>query len=261
VRFRLALVLALFFLAACSGAGPEAPPALPPPLPALEEDAGALARREALAREAAELRRVAAEHRRLIASIPPSPVPAPSPGPSTAERQEEALARVLAHPEGEPVRPGPGESWFDPRRGLTFYRDSGGDWTPRKVREGHTHRGLFYYGAYPEGVLNFADESIHPALARELAFEAARVLPLLGDPTPAMVRSFAASLGWELRDSAGPVVNLWTRFTVAGDGQRHAFAVGGVMRLGVAELGAGEARLEYLTVGEWVGPVVVERLR
>ncbi len=56
-------------------------------------------------------------------------------------------------------------------------------------------------------------------------------------------------------------MNLWTRFTVLEDGESHVFVVGGVMRMGVASLGEGEERLEYVTAGSWIGPVVVERLR
>ena len=225
--------------------------------PAVEEDEDRM-RPVALTRDASELRRLRDEHGGLIASIPATEEPAT---PTAVERQEAALARVMEYPDGEPVGRGPDEDWFDLEEGLVFYRDNGGDWTARRVRESHSHRDLFYYKLYPDTVPNFRDKTIYGALARELAFEAHEVMPVLGDPTPAVVRSFARNLGWELRDTVGPVVNLWTTFTLVRDGEDHRFAVGGVMRLGVAEVGKGEDRLEYLTVGEWIGPVVVERLR
>ena len=119
---------------------------------------------------------------------------------------------------------------------LTFYRSSGGDWTARRVRETHTHRNLFFYGDYPDTVLNFADMSIYPELAREMVFEATRVLPVLGDPTPAMVGIFTRQLGWELRDSSRPVVNVWSTFIVSEKGEQHVYAIGGVMLMGVGSV-------------------------
>ena len=98
------------------------------------------------------------------------------------------------------------------------------------MRNSHTHRNLFYHEDYPDSIPNFADRSIHPALARELAFEASRVLPILGDPTPGLVRSFSENLVWELRESPRPVVNLWTRMTVSEDRELHSYVVGGAGR-------------------------------
>ena len=124
------------------------------------------------------------------------------------------------------------------------------------MRNSHTHRNLFYHEDYPDSIPNFADRSIHPALARELAFEASRVLPILGDPTPGLVRSFSENLGWELRESPRPVVNLWTRMTVSEGQELHSYVVGGVMLMGVSSQGEGDAWVEYLTPGQWIGPVV-----
>ena len=106
-----------------------------------------------------------------------------------------------------------------------------------------------------------ADKSIYRYLSRELVFESVRLLPLLGEPTPAMVNSFSRNLGWELRDSPEPVINLWTSFTVRREGGFHTYAVGGVMLMGVSSSGDGETLMEYVTLGTWRGPVVVERLR
>ena len=211
-----------------------------------------------MTKEAIELRRVRDEHRRLIASRPTEAPPTPT---LTAEERETvAVARVMAHPDGIPVRPGPDATWFRPDRGLTFYRSTGGDWTPRRVRQGHTHRSLFYFENYPEGVVNFHDGSMQSELARELAFEAAGVMPVIGEVTPAMIRSLSENVGWELRDSEGPVVNVWTRFTLLESGEAHVFAVGGVMRFGVSSVGSGDDLMDRLVLGHWIGPVLVERL-
>ena len=211
-----------------------------------------------LTKQALELRRLRDAHLELIASIPETPGPTATL--TALERQEVVVAKIFAHPDGIPVRPSVDEDWFNPNLGLTFYRSSGGDWTARRVRETHTHRNLFFYDGYPDSVLNFADKSIYPALAREMVFEATRVLPLLGEPTPAMVEIFTKQLGWELRDSSRPVVNLWATFIISEKGEHHVYAIGGVMLMGVGAVGDGEDRLEYVTPGRWLGPVVVERL-
>ena len=211
-----------------------------------------------LTMQASELRRVREEHQALIESIPPTPEATPTMTPE--ENQEVVLAKVLKHPEGVPLEVDVDEDWFNPAYGLTFYRDSGGEWTSRSVRESHSHRNLFYYDGYPEGVLNFSDGSILRAAAQEMVFEAVEVLPLLGEPTPAMVDAFVRNMGWEIRPSRGAVVNLWTTFVLNRGPEVHTFAVGGVMRLGVGGIGQGEDRIEYLVVGDFIGPVVVERL-
>ena len=93
-----------------------------------------------------------------------------------------------------------------------------------------------------------------------MVFEAVRMLPVLGEPTPAMVSLFERDLGWELRESTRPVVNLWTTFVVSEGDEFHRYAMGGVMRMAVGSVGEGEDRLEYVLPGRWLGPVVVERL-
>ena len=211
-----------------------------------------------LTRQASELRRLRDEHLKLIESIPPTPGATPTL--TVVEHKLVADVKIVAHPDGIPVRPSVDEDWFNPNLGMTFYRSSGGDWTARRVRETHTHRNLFFYDGYPDSVLNFADKSIYPALAREMVFEATRVLRLLGEPTPAMVEIFTKQLGWELRDSSRPVVNLWATFIISEKGEHHVYAIGGVMLMGVGAVDDGEDRLEYVTPGRWLGPVVVERL-
>ena len=211
-----------------------------------------------LTKQASELRRLRDEHEKLIKSIPV--VRGPTPTLTVVERKVVADVKIVAHPDGIPVRPSVDENWFNPNLGLTFYRSSGGDWTARRVRETHTHRNLFFYDGYPDSVLNFADKGIYPELAREMVFEATRALPILGDPTPAMVDIFTKQLGWELGDSSRPVVNLWSTFVVSTEGEHHVYSIGGVMLMGVGSVGEGEDRLEYVTPGRWLGPVIVERL-
>lgn len=76
-----------------------------------------------------------------------------------------------------------------------------------------------------------------------------------------MAQLLTRALGWELRDSSEPVVNIWTTFRVRCDGLLHVYAVGGVMRMGVSSLGEDDDLVEYVTPAPWVGPVVVDRLR
>ena len=212
-----------------------------------------------LNREASELRRLRDEHARLIDSIPPTVGVTPTL--TVQGRSEVVAARVRNHPEGVPIRPEVGSGWFDPELGIEFYRAAGGDWTPRRVRERHTHAPLFYFNEYPESVPNFSDGGIYGLLARELVFEAVDVLPVLGEPTPAMIWAFRSRIGWELLDSPTPVINVWTTFIVHREGVQHVYAVAGVMRMGLSSAGEGEEFVEYLVPGDWVGPVVVERVR
>ena len=212
-----------------------------------------------LTRDASELRRVRDEHAQLIDSIPPTVGVTPTL--TVPERSEVAVARIRNHPEGVPIPPEVGANWFDPDVGIEFYRDSGGDWTSRRVRERHTHAALFYFDDYPDSVPNFSNKGIYRFLARELVFQAADVLPLLGEPTPAMIEAFEQRIGWELLDSSSPVINVWTTFFVHREGVQHTYAVAGVMRMGVSSSGEGEEFVEYLVPGDWIGPVVVERIR
>ena len=266
MRFLLFLCLLLLLLLSVScfiiGPAPTPTPVRLSSLNPLEDPVGPAASRAMpipLTREAVELRRIRDEHAALIASIPPTPEPSPTL--TVVERSFVASARVRHYPDGLPVPPRVGEDWFDPGVGLEFYRDSGDDWTSRSVRESHPHRDLFYFSEYPDSIPNFFDRSIYHYLSRELVFESALLLPLLGEPTPAMVNSFSRKLGWELRDSPEPVINLWTTFTVRREGGFHTYAVGGVMLMGVSSSGDGETLMEYVTMGSWRGPVVVERLR
>ena len=211
-----------------------------------------------LTKEAGEWRRVREEHKKLIETIP-TLVPV-EPAKTQDEEQRDAVARIVHNPDGLPYTIPVDENWFDPMVGLRFFRPRGGDWTGSIVRKKHSHRRLFYYDRYPEDVANFGDRSIYRGLARELAFEASEAVPVLGEPTPALVGALEDNLGWELRPAEGPLVNVWSWVYLNRGGGRHRFAVGGVMRMGVEYRGEGEERLEYLVIGDWVGSVVVERL-
>ena len=197
-----------------------------------------------LTKQAVELRRVRDEHLRLIESIPPTLGATPTL--TMVEKQDVAVARIMDHPDGVPVGPAVDEDWFNPDLGITFYRDSGGDWTARRVRETHSHRNLFFYSDYPGTIANFADGSIHDALAREMVFEATRedtAHPGMSRHRPWWI-SLQSSLGWELRDSSGaggePVVYLCS-LRVDG-GACIIYSIGGVMLMGIGSVGEGEDR-------------------
>ena len=213
-----------------------------------------------LTRTAEELRRVREQHAGLIEQGPGTATPEPTA--DVYDREESAVARVMAAYDDLGYEVDRRIDWFDPERGLYFYRAGGGDWSTARVRKQNPYAPLFYYGSYPEEVPNFQAGTLQRQLARELAFEASRLMPVLGDPTPAMVGLMYSKLGWSIRNEKDPVINVWSTFTVTGRevGVQH-FAVGGVVELGVSRGGEGEDWYEYLRVADWWGPVVVERLR
>lgn len=212
----------------------------------------------ALTHEASERRRIREEHEGLIRSLPPSPEPTPTL--DARERQKSVGARLAGHGGGLPPAVEVLEGWFDPDVGLSFARRSGGDWTSRVVRENHGYRGLVYFEGYPEGIPNFYDGSLQKYLARELAFGAWRVMPMLGEPTPVLVDIIAGSIGWEVRNAPGAVVNVWSDFVLVRDEEEHRLVLGGVMRMSVMSHGEGDGRMDYLVPGSWIGSVVVERV-
>ena len=152
------------------------------------------------------------------------------------------------------------EGWFDPDLGIVFFRDQGGNWTDRRVRERNPYAPLFYSDTPPVGVLGFQDGSMLMAISREMVHEATGLLPLLGDPNPDMVRAFRDNMGWEIRGQDRPVVSVWTEFSVRERFSEFRYAVGGVMMMKVHTPG-GEDGPQHLGLGVWLGPVVVERLR
>lgn len=218
----------------------------------------------ALTHEAQELRRVAEEHARLLTSIPPTPTLAPTvPWAGASEGGEENEFAGVSRAEAfEGIELGvPVEGWFDPKEGLDFHRDAGGDWTPRPVRQENPYAEFFYFDGYPPDVASFANGRIYEDLARNLAFGASEVVDFLGTPTPEIVRTFMRGLGWELRSLDEPYINVWTTFDFYAQGALHRYAVGGVVRMDVVSRSGSDGELlEYLVVGPFVGPVVVERL-
>ena len=212
-----------------------------------------------LTREAEVLREAFSHDATLIASIPTltPTVAATVVGPGGTP----VVALLSEHPEGIPVaKDVEGLDWFETDKGLHFYRDSGGDWTPPEVRGASPYRSLVEYGGYPEGVSNFADGSIVYELAVKLAFGMVEVRPAFGTPTPAMVAALSRDLGWELVDvDEVPALRLWTNFTFrTADDAEYEYAVGGVMVMQLGELPDGA---QYLIPGEFVEPgVVLQRL-
>lgn len=271
IHILLALSLALVALALPAGwwywqvRGPVEPAAAPlaGPRPTAEVvthgGPDGLTHTELQTRVAADRRRLREQHATLIASIGADPLE-PTPTLELAARQQAAIVRVAGSESGQEVS-GRHTGWFDPARGLEFYREAGGDWTPASVRERHPYAPLVYYDDYREGIASFGDGGLQGDLARELAYEAYRLLPIIGSPTPQLVDLLESNLGWEFRDSEGPVMNIWSTFRISETGGGGArFAVGGVMVFGVGSAGEGDDRQDYLQVGQWVDSVVVERL-
>ena len=87
-----------------------------------------------LTHEAYERRRLAADNGSILTSTP-STVPA---SPTIALEELQRISYTSFDPglaaDGIPD-PTPVEGWFDPGEGLTFYCDSGSDWTPETVSE------------------------------------------------------------------------------------------------------------------------------
>lgn len=265
--FLLCLLLAgagagVLFVLDLEGRGLEVPVVgRPAPVSVPVEVARTPVHMPALTHEASERQRIAAEHARLLTSLPPSP--GPDPTLTVQDEQRSAALLVVDNPGGVPVPVRELEEWFDPELGLSFWRETGGDWTSADVRGNHPYAPLFYYKDYPAGVLNFADGSMRERLARELSYGASEVLEQLGEPTPRVVRAFARRLGWELRPGGQPVINVWTTFDFRSARAVHVYAVGGVLRMEVvsrSSANGGQPEVEYLRPGSFVGPVVVERL-
>ena len=228
----------------------------------LEDPAGPAASRAMpipLTREAVELRRIRDEHAALIASIPPTPGPTPTL--TVVDRSLVASARVRHYPEGVPVPSRVGEDWFDPGVGLEFYRDSGDDWTSRSVRESHrtgissTSRSTLT--RFPISSTGVSTTTCPGSWCLNRSCSCRSWASRPSDGQFVFPGSWAGNCGTPRE----PVINLWTTFTVRRDGAFHTYAVAGVMMMGVSSSGDGETLMEYVTLGTWRGPVVVERLR
>ena len=151
------------------------------------------------------------------------------------------------------------EDWYKGEEGIRFYVDARGDHTLEAVQEGHSHRELVYFEGYPGSIPNFHGGSLEYLLAVELMFGAKETLPMLDEPFPFDVNNLSRDLGWELVNAPGVVVNVWGNVFGGGGGVRPKFKAGGVMRLEERSVGQGENRIDYLVLGDWIGPVAVER--
>ena len=259
--FAFALLMSLPAAVSCGGGVSSVPvvPPVPPPTEAVVPE-GYVDAAEAARLQLAELRRVRVEHADLFTAIPTeTPLPEDD---STSSVQEVAVARVLEWPEGYPVPAAADEFWFDPEQGLTFLRLDGGDWTSRSIRRSHPYRELFFFEDYPEGVPNLADGSLQREIALDMAFRAFELYPFLGEPTADVVDLFAQQMGWEVREAAGAVINVWTIYDLYDAGDIQRFGVGGVLALRERRHQRPDGdSMPYLAMGVWLGPVVVERLR
>ena len=234
--------------------------ATPTPVVIVYGDAEGRVRGVELTRTAEEWRNRREEHSGLIESRGATPTPESTPDADALEQV--ATARVVEAYSDVGYEGRDHGDWFDPSKGLYFYRDSGGDWTTSRMRTSNPYAPLFYYGGYSDEVADFESGSMQRALARSLSFEVSGLLPGVGSPTPAMVGLIEDRLGWAIRDRKGPVVNIWSSFDLVGlEVGSQQFSVGGVMEMGVSKGGQGDDWYDYLTLGEWIGPVVVERLR
>ncbi len=234
--------------------------ATPTPVVVVYGAAEGVVREVELTRTAEEWRKRREEHSGLIESRGPTPTLEATPDADVLEQV--ASARVLEAYSDQGYESRDHGDWFDPNQGLYFYRDSEGDWTTSRMRASNPYASLFYYGGYSDDVANFESGTMQRSLARSLAFEVSELLPGVGAPTPAMVGLIEDRLGWAIRDRNGPVINVWSSFDLVGvEVGSQQFSVGGVMQLGLMKGGEGDNWYDYLTLGEWIGPVVVERLR
>lgn len=193
----------------------------------------------------------------LIASIP-TPTPTFVVG-ATPEGLSGTPFFMGSGEEGVPLGGG-GLDWFDPERGLFFYREGNGDWTEPGVREDSPFRSLVEYDRYPEGVSNFADGSLVYDLAVQLTFGMVETKPEFGTPTAAMIAVMARNVAWEMVGGVDvPAFRVWSDFVYeTAEGVRYEYAVGGVVVMAVGELADGS---HYLVLGQFVEPgVVVQRL-
>ena len=149
------------------------------------------------------------------------------------------------------------EAWYDPDKAIPFHQDVGpGDHTAESLRVSHPYAGLFYEEDDPVALLNFAEGTMQGAIARRLAAGAVGAQPALGELGRRMEIYFEDNLAWEIRDQDLPVISIWLTYRVGGSDPR-AYAVGAVMALEVAV----KDGAEYLRVGQFIGPVAVQRIR
>lgn len=209
-----------------------------------------------LTKDASELVRLREEHSTLIASSPAGR----EVGPTSVEfdpqgRASEVLAGVDSYSERS-LAP-------NPLDGVYWYRDSGGDWSPPRMREVNPYGRLFYATGQLPDHPSFYDETIYVDIASRIAGELARVMPVVGEK--AFRLGLDENLGWELASPKEPAIYVWSRFEFQGpeDDRALDYVVGGVLRLGVRDFLDGDGNLvyQYLVPADFVGPVLVERVR
>ena len=206
--------------------------------------------------EAQDLMRVREEHARMIASIPTAtPVPTESP--------VSVASRYLMDGERSD---GSGESLVtDPNLGIWWYRDAGGDWTGRRMREQNPYGRLFYAPEFDNEHDTFINGGFQDSIGQMLVSEAVSLLPELEDRASALIAPVTEKLGWELASDDLPVMRVWSRFSYLGpeDFAPREYRVGGVLSFGVAdrkEPGTGDVLYQYAVIGDWLGSVLLQQV-
>lgn len=202
---------------------------------------------------AMDLIRVREEHANLIASIPTAtPVPTESPS-SIASRylidgqSPEAEQNLVS----------------DPNLGVWWFRQAGGDWTGRGVRERNPYARLFYSPEFGSEHDSFVNGRIQDRVGQMLVAQAVVLLPELESQASALLSPVRDRLGWEMASEDLPVMRVWSRFTylAPGDFAAREYRIGGVLSFGVTdrrEADTGDVLYQYAVVGDWLGPVLLE---
>ena len=252
-----AAALSVVSLACGGGDAPEVTPERParelPPL-ASGNDAGAGASPSDLRTMVAmDLIRVREEHANLIASIPTAtPVPTEAPS-SIASRylidgqSPEAEQNLIA----------------DPTLGVWWFRQAGGDWTGRGVRERNPYARLFYAPEFGSEHDSFENGRIQERVGQMLVAQAVVLLPELESQAIVLLAPVTERLGWEMASEELPVMRVCSRFTylAPGDFEPREYRIGGVLSFGVSdrrEADTGDVLYQYAVIGDWLGPVLLE---
>ena len=210
-----------------------------------------------LTRAASERSRVRAEHATLIASIPTPTLP---PSRSVLDESDN---RVSGLSRGDPsVGPAP---IAEPSGGVWWYREGRGDFRPNGMRGSNAYWRLFSQDLEGLKKPHFVDGSIYPVIGRKLASEVEEIVPELGDGNQALLSRLTLNMAWELASESLPLIRVWSKFDFTyPDEDEREYRVGGVLSLGVSDQrdpGTGELLFQYLVVGDFQGPVLVERVR
>lgn len=206
--------------------------------------------------EAQDLLRIREEHAQMIASIPTA-TPVPTEPPASV------ASRYLMDGERSD---GDGQSLVtDPKLGIWWYRDAGGDWTGRRLRERNPYGRLFYAPEFDNEHDTFINGGFQDTIGQMLVQEAVSLLPELEDRGSALIAPVTERLGWELASDEVPVMRIWSRFSYLGpeDFEPREYRIGGVLSFGVSdrtESGTGDVLYQYAVIGDWVGPVLLQQV-